>query len=357
MFSRRVAVVRAVHAQSSQHQVLEVQYGETKAQAINYPPLTGAAAPGDHVLINTMAEELQLGSGGYHFVLANLAALEHTSQGSGHIMKLRYTPQQIRVLAAEEEASPHHALLAEVDSVAGMPVIVAELHSMLAPFCLALKAKKPALRLAYLMTDGGALPAFFSNTVRVLKERQIICGVITAGHAFGGDLEAVNIYSGLLAARHVLAADVTVVCMGPGVAGTGTPFGFSGMEAADNLNRTYSLEGRPIVLPRLSFADRRRRHQGISHHTLTVLSRGALVPVDVPLPVLAAEENELLTRQLTAAGLDSKHHIFWYDDLTLAPLAAEQHLCRTMGRFLPDDPAFFLAAVAAAEHVSLLTEN
>ena len=164
-----------------------------RASAINYPPLTGAAAPGDHVLINTMAEELQLGSGGYHFVLANLAALEHTSQGSGHIMKLRYTPQQIRVLAAEEEASPHHALLAEVDSVAGMPVIVAELHSMLAPFCLALKAKKPALRLAYLMTDGGALPAFFSNTVRVLKERQIICGVITAGHAFGGDLEAVNI--------------------------------------------------------------------------------------------------------------------------------------------------------------------
>ena len=91
--------------------MLEVQYGRQRL-AINYPPLTGRLL-GDHVLINTMAEELQLGSGGYHFVLANLAALKHTSQGSGHIMKLRYTPQQIRVLAAEEEASPHHALLAK----------------------------------------------------------------------------------------------------------------------------------------------------------------------------------------------------------------------------------------------------
>jgi len=30
----------------------------------------------------------------------------------------------------------------------------------------------------------------------------ILAGVVTAGHAFGGDLEAANVHSGLLAARH-----------------------------------------------------------------------------------------------------------------------------------------------------------
>ncbi|HZK25424.1 MAG TPA: DUF3866 family protein [Oscillospiraceae bacterium] len=356
MFSRHAAVVQAVESQSAQYEVLAVKWGATTGQAINYLPLTGAAAPGDQVLINTMAVELQLGSGGYHFVLANLASPEHTSQGAGHIMKLRYTPQQVRVLAVEEEASPQHALMAEAESLVGMPVIAGELHSMLAPFCIALKAKKPALRLAYLMTDGGALPAFFSNTLRILKERELLCGVITAGQAFGGDWEAINIYSGLLAAKHVLAADVTVVCMGPGVAGTATRYGFSGMEVADNLNRAASLKGQPIALPRLSFADRRPRHQGFSHHTLTALTKATLVPVDLPLPMLAAAENKLLEQQIASSGLASKHRIFRYEGLSLASLADDQPLCRTMGRTLTDDPAFFLAAVATAQHVSLLIE-
>src|SRR5690606_18931997 len=52
---------------------------------------------------------------------------------TGHIMKLRYTPLQVRVLAAEEPASPHHGVLAGVRDLGGMPVVVVELHSQLAP--------------------------------------------------------------------------------------------------------------------------------------------------------------------------------------------------------------------------------
>ncbi|MCR3923176.1 MAG: DUF3866 family protein [Firmicutes bacterium] len=352
MFSRRTGKIQHVRVQSSSCEILQVVCEGQMAQAINYIPLTGAAAIGDLVVLNTMAVELRLGSGGYHFVILNLNSVEKHSEYAGHIMKLRYTPLQVRVLAVEEEASCHHLQMKKAVSLLGMPVIVAELHSMLAPFVLTVKQKKPALRIAYLMTDGGALPAFFSHTVQVLKERQLICGIVTAGHAFGGDLEAVNVYSGLLAACHVLEADVTIVCMGPGVAGTATPYGFSGMEVADNLNRVHSLQGRAVALPRLSFADERARHQGLSHHTMTALSQATFLPVDLPLPVLCDEQNVKLEQQIGTHGLAEKHHLHRYNGLSLAHLEEERSLCRTMGRSLDEDPAFFLAAVATAQHIT-----
>ncbi|NLZ38826.1 MAG: DUF3866 family protein [Firmicutes bacterium] len=357
MYSHNIAKVETVEIQSPDCEILTVQINGQLARAINYVPLTGSAAIGDYVVLNTMAVELNLGSGSYHFVILNFRRLKHCSKGKGHIMKLRYTPLQMRVLAVEEEASPVHKVIADAMTLAGMPVLVAELHSMLAPAVLTLKKEKPAWRIAYLMTDGGALPAFFSNTVRILRERGLLCGVITAGHAFGGDLEAINVYSGLLAARHVLQADITIVCMGPGVVGTATPFGFSGIELADNLNRVYSLRGRAVVLPRISFADSRPRHYGLSHHTITALKHAVLVSVDLPLPVLKPEEQQLLQEQIKKHQINKKHRLFFYDNLSLAHLATEAQLCRTMGRTLDEDPAFFLAAVAAAKHLITIQTN
>ena len=83
----------------------------------------------------------------------------------------------------------------------------------------------PGRRLVYLMSDGAALPLGFSQTVTALKQEGLLAATITFGHAFGGDLEAVNIYSALLAAKHVVQADLAVVLMGPGVVGTGTTLG------------------------------------------------------------------------------------------------------------------------------------
>ena len=112
----------------------------------------------------------------------------------------------------------------------------------------------------------------------------------------------------------------------------------------------------PILVCRVSFADARERHKGISHHTLTALGTAALVSAHVPLPLLAAAENRFLEAQLKGAGLSDKHGIFYYDQLSLKILAEYRHFCSTMGRSPEDDSAFFLAVAAAARHLSgLLT--
>lgn len=353
MFSLELAEVTRVVSLSEECQELAVTIAGRPARAVNYLRLTGPVFPGDRVVLNTTAVELGLGSGGYHFVYINLARPEKSiDSGPGHIIKMRYTPMQLRVLAVEEEASPYHALMSRVDSLMSMPVIVAELHSMLAPVVLAVKKQVPSARVAYLMTDGGALPACLSRTVHVLRCRGLLCGVISCGHAFGGDLEAVNVYSGLLAARHILRADLAVICMGPGVVGTCTPFGFSGIEMGDNINRVHALNGIAVALPRISYSDRRARHRGLSHHTVTALATAALAPAHLPLPRLEGSWQALLESQLAAARLAEKHRVIWLDDVTLDDLDDREIDCSTMGRGVDEDRAFFLAAVAAGRHAA-----
>jgi hypothetical protein len=94
---------------------------------------------------------------------------------------------------------------------------------------------------------------------------------ITAGHAFGGDLEAVSVPSALALARHVTHADVTIVAMGPGVVGTSSPLGTSALEVASVLDVAAALGGRPVAVLRMSDGDDRPRHRGVSHHTRTAL--------------------------------------------------------------------------------------
>lgn len=110
-----------------------------------------------------------------------------------------------------------------------MPVVVADLHSALPAILCGLYAASPAgspgIRVAYVMQDGGALPAWFSMSCAKLREVEWLCGVVTTGQSFGGDVEAVTLHTGLLAARHVLGADVAVVAQGPGNLGTGTRWG------------------------------------------------------------------------------------------------------------------------------------
>src|SRR5690606_23688994 len=165
---------------------------------------------------------------------------------------------------------PHHALLREKSDLAGLPVVIAGLHSQLAPAAAALRlALGPRATLVYVMTDGGALPLAFSGLVRRLIQAGLLDKTVTVGHAFGGDLEAVTLFSGLLAARWALGADAAVVAMGPGVVGTGTKFGTTAVEAGQHADAAAILGGRPVAAPRLSFADPRPRHRGVSHHTLT----------------------------------------------------------------------------------------
>src|SRR3712207_5323303 len=160
------------------------------------------------------------------------------------------------------------------------------------------------------MLDGGALPAGFSRTLDTLARS--LAGVITVGQAFGGDLEAVNVHTGLLAARHVLGADLAIVIQGPGNLGTGTPWGFSGVAAGDACNEVTVLGGEGIGALRISDADARPRHRGVSHHSLTAFGRVAHVGVALVAPrglssVLDGRVDEGL------AGQPERNPVVWVD--------------------------------------------
>src|SRR5688572_23839908 len=190
--------------------------GRTEVRALAYTALVGEPHVGDRVLLNASALLRGLGTGGLAFVVAapdRLPADDAT--GAGHIVKARYTPQQQMFMAVDEQDSPHHDVmtgeLAAAGDLQGLPVVVADLHSALPAVVAGLRTLRPDARVAYLMTDGGALPLAFSRSVATLVEEGWLAGTLTVGQAYGGQHEAVTLHSGLLAARHVLGADVAVV--------------------------------------------------------------------------------------------------------------------------------------------------
>ena len=325
-------------------------------QCIVYPALIGDINIGDEVLLNTTAESLHLGSGGYHYVIANLNPTEKDLKPGGHIMKLRYTPLQLKVLSIEEESSPYHEEMMQADSLESTPVLVATLHSMLAPMCLELHRR--GLKTAYVMTDGASLPISFSRTVDWLKKNMALAGTVTVGHAFGGDLEAVNIYSGLLAARKIIKADVIIVSMGPGIVGTGTKWGFTGIEQGEILNAVDTLQGIPIAVPRISFADKRERHRGISHHTRTVLSRVCRASSLVPLPIMDEEKTTFILEQVKREKLSGIHRFCMEEANSTIELIRESGMkMTTMGRGVEQEKEFFMALGASAVTAARLTKG
>jgi hypothetical protein len=332
--------------------------GPAEVRALAYPALVGAPRPGDRVLLNTTALARGLGTGGYALVVALPDALPaDPPAGPGHLVKARYTPLQAMVLGVDEQESPHHAAMADADDLTGMPVVVADLHSALPAVLAGLRDSADAGRVAYVMTDGGALPAWFSRTVAALREAGWLAGTVTVGQAFGGDLEAVTLHTGLLAARSVLGADVAVVAQGPGNLGSGTRWGFSGVAAGEAVNAAAVLGGRPVAALRVSEADPRERHLGVSHHSLTAYGRVALAAADVVVPALPGPLGDRVRAQ--AAALAERHRVVevHLDGLREALAAVEGGTgvrLSTMGRGLDGDAAAFLASAAAGRHAATL---
>lgn len=335
---------------------LVVRVDGVAARALAYPELVGFPAPGDRVLLNTTAVHLELGTGGYHLVIACPDRLPPDPKGAGHVIKARYTPMQLSVLGVDEEDSPHRAAMEGIESLDGMPVVIADLHSALPAILAAIAHDGPELRVAYVMTDGGALPIWFSRTVALVNELGWLAGTVTAGQAFGGDLEAVTLHSALLAARAVLGADIVVVTQGPGNLGVGTPWGFSGVAAGDAVNAVAALGGRPVVALRMSDADPRERHRGVSHHSRTAIGRVALASADVivptPLPDALADA---VADDLVVSGIADRHRVV---DVDVTDLDAVLRDCpvplSTMNRGYDEDSAYFLAAAAAGRHAAQL---
>jgi hypothetical protein len=327
-------------------------------RALAYPGLVGEPRPGDRVLLNVGALSLGLGTGGYALVVALPDRLPADPpdpvefRGAGHLVKARYTPLQAIVLGVDEEVSPHRAAMAAADDLDGLPVVTADLHSALPAVVAAAQADRPGTRVAYVMTDGGALPAWFSRTLDALGDR--LAGTVTVGQAFGGDLEATNVHSGLLAARHALGAEIAVVAQGPGNLGTGTRWGFSGVSVGETVNAAAVLGGRPVGSLRISQADARPRHRGLSHHSVTAYGRVALRPADLAVPDPLPED---LASDVSAAlkPLADLHRLVRVptDGLADALRGCGVPL-RTMGRGLDEDRAYFLAAAAAGRHAAAL---
>jgi hypothetical protein len=278
--------------------------------------LTPPVAVGDEVLLNTTAVELGLGTGGWHVVHWNLSRREWSSPGPGHIVKLRYTSLQVDAGAAEEA---HPDLPGDLG---GMPVVVCTVHSQVAVVAAVVHHLRPEHRIAYVMTDGASLPIAISDLVHELRGAGVLDATVTAGHAFGGDLEAVSVPSALALARHVIGADLVVVGMGPGVVGTGSTLGTTAVEAAAALDAAAALGGRALLCVRASDGDQRQRHQGVSHHATTVLDL-VRSPVEAPAPEPGDPD---AAQVLDALGVR----------------------VTTMGRGPESDPLFFAHAAAAA---------
>jgi uncharacterized protein DUF3866 len=327
-------------------------------RALAYPALVGSPRVGDRVLLNVTALEAGLGTGGYALVVAIPDRLPADPVIAGHIVKSRYTPLQVMTASADEQGSEYHELLKSADSLGGLPVVVADLHSALPAILAGLysafgTSAADSPRVAYVMTDGGTLPAWFSRTTAGLREAGWLAATITAGQSFGGDLEAVTVHSGLLTARHAVGADVAIVAQGPGNLGTGTRWGYSGIAAGEAVNAAATLSGRPVASLRVSFADPRERHQGVSHHSLTAYGRVALARADVVIPDLPEPQAARVAADV--APLASRHHLV---TVPVGGLAEALGGCpvplSTMGRSLEQDLAYFLAAAAAGRHAASL---
>ena len=355
MIRWRRATVRTVDREwtGAVELTVAVQPDGAARKAIAFPRLVGRPEVGDVVLLNTTALDLGLGTGGYAFVVAVPDRLPADPAGPGHLVKDRYSPLQVTVQGADEQGSAHHAVLQDADSVDGMPVVIADLHSALPAVTTVVLGKRPGTRIAYIMTDGGALPVWFSRTVSGLRGHGHLVGVVTVGQAYGGDLEAVTLHMGLLAARLVLGADLAVVTQGPGNLGTGTRWGFSGVQSGEAVNAVATLGGRPVAALRISATDPRARHRGVSHHSLTAYGRVALASADVVVPDLPGDFGAGV--RAAAQALSDRHRLVHEPvDGLLELLQTSPVRLSTMGRGLAEDAEYFLAAAVAARHATRL---
>lgn len=326
MTAIRRAEVLSVEGGRAKLRILEGILAGEEHPGVFYPELGGAPDIGDIVLANTVGVEMRLGTGGAAFILPGGGG--EAPENENHFVKLPYTPLQFPAAPPGRTA----------ESLAGVPVAVLPLHSHLPAACAAAASLRPGLRVAFMWSGGGALPVPFSRSVADLKGKGLLDFVVSAGNCFGGDAEAVNEYSGLLSAAGN-GAGLILAGIGPGVVGTGSRLGHGGMSAASSANAAAALGAKPVLAPRISFADGRERHRGLSHHTRSALE-AALAPCRVAVPEGAMEEisretlperHEYIPVGFGAGGLEGAFGLTF----------------ESMGRTYEDDEYFFDSAAAA----------
>lgn len=310
--------------------------------------LLGEMRVGDEVVVNVAALDLQLGSGGFDVVHVNLTrGLDASGEGNEHVMKLNYTslqypvtPVELPVLVSRDRGGRGTPERPEQE----MPVLVLPLHGHLSPAAWGVAQAVQGSKIGYVQTSGGALPGSFSRDIAQLREQGLLWDHVTAAPAYGGEHEALSVAGALDAAANGLGWDAAIVGPGPGIIGSDTRLGHGGMAALDNAHAALSLGLPTLLSPRLSEADPRQRHRGVSHHTLTVLEL-LLGGVEVVVP----EGNPELVAQLTDAT--GEYHKLQEAQADVAGYSASGLPARTMGRSIDEDSLFFAAALAAGEYL------
>jgi hypothetical protein len=314
---------------------VELEAGGGTRPAVAYPRLTGRVATGDEVVVNVEAADLGLGSGGFDVVHCNLTRGLGGEGGEGHVMKLNYTSLQHAVQPLEEgheDAPPDE----------GIPVAVLALHGQLPCAAFALSTLAPGVRAGYVQTPGGALPGELSDTVADMLDRDMLAGHVSAGPAHGAPGEAITVEGALDAGRR-LRWDCALAGPGPGILGSASALGHGGLAALANAHAAMALGSAVVLTPRLSSADTRDRHRGLSHHTETVL-RMLLRPVRVPVPDgLSLPSGAALGRAVSRSG----HEGVGIDVSGLCDAYLASGLpTGTMGRSFEEDRDFLLAGLA-----------
>jgi hypothetical protein len=336
-----VTSVRAERAGLIQVQVQIDSNQPVPAHALSQQ--VGPIEVGDQVVVNTTAVERGLGTGGSHIVHWNLSREYQGELGPGHIVKLRYLSNQMDTGAWEEtqsnSAQPRAATLRE--TLAGVRVVLCQLHSHVGAVAVGVRHVCPGARIGYVMTDGGALPLALSDLVASLRASGVINATATAGQAFGGDFETVNVATAVQALQRD-GCEMIVLGIGPGHVGTGTQLGFSGLDLAGHAALLTKLGADVGLALRASDADQRDRHRGIGHHTATLVEltdTGVALPFPIDRAVAA---EELMGLAVSRAAL--------VDPINLVEAAGAVGLnIESMGRRLFDDATAvaFLGAAAA----------
>jgi hypothetical protein len=363
---RRATVLQAGPVDGPEQDLAISLEGERRP-AIADVALLGPSQVGDELIVNVQARDLGLGSGGFDVVHVNLTrGLSWDGTPGAHVMKLNYTSLQHAVQPLEDE---------QLSLPLDQPVAVLALHGQLAAVAWAFAQSNPDGRLGFVQTPGGALPGGHSRVVRMLRDRGLLAGHITAGAAYGGEGETVTTAGALHHGLRTLGWDAAVCGPGPGIVGSSSPLGHGGMHALDSAHTVTALGARTLLVARMSSADARPRHRGISHHTLTVLDL-LLEPVTVALPagIRSPVGADLRARLGTVFGSPSSEHSRQQLELDVerparmarhdwrrAPVDLPAYLksalpAETMGRVLLEDPLFFAAALAGGTVLADLCE-
>jgi hypothetical protein len=342
---------------------LTIEVGDQKRRAWADDSLVGEIGQGDEVIVNVEALDLGLGSGGFDIVHANLTrGLDGEERSTGErVMKLNYTSLQHSVVPIEPP-------LGDGDARRGSPpVLVLPLHGHLAPAAWAAVQARPGLRIGYVQTTGGALPGRFSRDVAELRERGMLAIHVTAGAAYGAETEAITTVGALDGAARGLGCEAIVCGPGPGILGSATRYGHGGMAALESAHAALALGLPTLLSPRISGADPRPRHRGLSPHTAPVLEL-LLGPVRVAVPEVELEgwptgeespDGVDLPSVLDALHdvCDDRHDVAVGRRVDLDGYAASGLPAMTMGRTITEDPLFFAAPLAAGEALASVAEE